>query len=119
MHFLADESCDFSVVRALRAAGYDVLAVSEITPSAEDAEVIRLAAAQGRIVLTEDRDFGRLVYAHGEKTLGVIYIRFPASARKQLPKIVVALVKRYAQRLTGEFVVVEPGRVRITHPPGD
>ena len=33
--FSADESCDFSVVRALRAAGYDVLAVSEITPSAE------------------------------------------------------------------------------------
>jgi hypothetical protein len=29
MRFLADESCDFAVVRALRAAGHDVLAVAE------------------------------------------------------------------------------------------
>jgi hypothetical protein len=25
LHFLADESCDFAVVRALRAVGYDCL----------------------------------------------------------------------------------------------
>jgi hypothetical protein len=30
MHFLADESCDFAVVRALRAAGHDVKAVAEV-----------------------------------------------------------------------------------------
>ncbi len=43
MRFPADESCDFITVRALREAGYDVLAVSEITPRAEDFEVIQLA----------------------------------------------------------------------------
>ena len=29
LRFLADESCDFAVVRALRAEGFDVLAVSK------------------------------------------------------------------------------------------
>ncbi len=29
LRFLADESCDFAVTRALRMAGYDVLAVAE------------------------------------------------------------------------------------------
>jgi len=42
--FLADESCDFAVVRTLRAAGYDVLAVSERAPGARDEDVIRLEA---------------------------------------------------------------------------
>jgi ribosomal protein S11 len=36
MRFLADGSCDFAVVRALRAAGFDVLCISESTPRAED-----------------------------------------------------------------------------------
>src|SRR3989304_5315936 len=36
MRFLADESCDFIVVKALRAAGHDVLIVSEIAPRAKD-----------------------------------------------------------------------------------
>ena len=40
MRFLADESCDFRVVRALRAAGRDVRAVIEGTRGAEDAAVI-------------------------------------------------------------------------------
>jgi uncharacterized protein (DUF433 family) len=32
MRFLADESCDFAVVRTLRRAGFDVLCISESTP---------------------------------------------------------------------------------------
>lgn len=32
MRFLADESCDFAVVRALRAAGHDVLTARDVKP---------------------------------------------------------------------------------------
>jgi len=46
MRFLADESCDFAVVLALRAAGHDVLAVAEVARGAKDPEVIRLAPAK-------------------------------------------------------------------------
>ena len=41
MRFLADESCDSIIIRTLREAGHDVLAVGEITPRAEDSEVSR------------------------------------------------------------------------------
>jgi len=84
MRFLADEICDFVVVRALRESGYDVLSVSEISPRAEDSTVVELAVKDKRILLTEDKDFGQLVYAHGQKTGGVIFLRFPASARKKI-----------------------------------
>jgi len=74
MRFLADESCDFVVVRALRESGYDVLSVSEISARAEDSSVVELAVKDKRILLTEDKDFGQLVYAHGQKTGGVIFL---------------------------------------------
>ena len=54
MRFLADESCDFSVVRALRAAGYEVSAVRDLTPGAPDETVIAMAAQENRVLLTED-----------------------------------------------------------------
>jgi predicted nuclease of predicted toxin-antitoxin system len=54
LRFLADESCDCSVVRALRQAGFDVAAVSEVAPAASDENVIQLASDDGRIVVTED-----------------------------------------------------------------
>ena len=62
LRFLADESCDFAVVRALRGAGYDVLAVSEVTHRSDDRELIDQAYREQRILLTEDKDFGWLVY---------------------------------------------------------
>ncbi len=43
MRFLADESCDFAVVRALRAAGHDVAVIAEISPRATDEFVMDLA----------------------------------------------------------------------------
>jgi len=117
MRFLADENCDFPVVRALRAAGHDVLCVSEITPRAEDSEVIKLAYDEKRILLTEDKDFGQLVYSHGQKTLGVIFLRFPTSARRQISRDVVNLVKQQGEKLAGCFITVQPGRIRISHAP--
>ena len=117
MRFLADESCDFAVVRALRRAGFDVLCISESTPRAEDSEVIRLALREERILLTEDKDFGRLVYSHGQETLGVIFLRFPTFARKQISRDVVNLVKQEGEKLAGSFATVQPGRIRISHAP--
>ena len=117
MHFLADESCDFAVVRALRAAGFDVLCISESSPRAEDSEVIRLAVREDRILLTEDKDFGRLVYSHGQETLGVIFLRFPTFARRQISRDVVNLVKQQGEKLVGCFITVQPGRIRVSHVP--
>ncbi len=44
MRFIADESCDFAVVRALREAGFDVTAVGDVSPGAMDNKVIELVS---------------------------------------------------------------------------
>jgi hypothetical protein len=41
------------------------------------------------------------------------------SVRKQIAKDVVKLVKRQGERLIGGFITVQPGRIRITHVPGE
>lgn len=115
MLFLADESCDFSVVRALRDAGHDVIAVCEVSPRLNDADVINTAVKEGRILLTEDKDFGWLVYVAGHEQSGVIFIRFPTAKRKSLPKIIQDLVEKKQDQLRGSFIVVQPGRIRISH----
>ena len=72
IRFLADESCDFCIVRELRSNGYDVLAVSEEFASASHLLVLRRAVDEKRILLTEDKDFGEWIFAHKEEMYGVI-----------------------------------------------
>ncbi|MFQ5891131.1 MAG: DUF5615 family PIN-like protein [Gemmatimonadota bacterium] len=117
MRFLADESCDFAVVRALRAVDHDVVAIAEISPRATDEVVMEPAIREGRILLTEDKDFGQLVQANQAAAGGVFLLRFPARVRADLPGAVVKLVERRGEGLLGRFVVLQPGRVRISRPP--
>lgn len=112
--FLADESCDFAVIRALRLSGFDVIAVVEYAPGARDEDVIKIARDDARVLLTEDRDFGRLVFAAAHATTGVIYIRFPAQRRIELPSHIVNFVQTHAARLSRTFAVVAPDRTRLT-----
>lgn len=117
MRFLADESCDFAVVRTLRAEGHDVLAVGEFQQRSVDQEVMELAVAEDRILLTEDKDFGRLAFAAHAESPAVILIRFPASARVTLAATILQLVNQQGSKLKGAFVVLRPGWTRISTKP--
>ena len=63
VRLLADENCDFAVVRALRKAGHDFVAISEVAPRVNDEVVITRCVCERRLLLTEDKDFGQLVFA--------------------------------------------------------
>lgn len=115
--FLADESCDFAVVRALRTAGYDVYAVSEVMQRSDDRQLIVQAYREQRILLTEDKDFGHLVFVGSARSAGVILIRFPGHARQTLAHTIVQLIQTHGERLRHAFVVVQPGYIRLQHTP--
>lgn len=117
MRFLADESCDFAVVRALRAEGYDVVAVSEFARRSVDDDVIAQAYREKRILLTEDKDFGWLVYVSQADSAGVILIRFPGNVRSTLTRAISRLAREMGSEIVNAFVVVQPGHIRISRRP--
>ena len=105
------------MVRALRADGHDVTAVSESIPGSDDRDVAFVAARQQRVLLTEDKDFGWLVFVSQAESSGVVLIRYPGNARGALAESVLRLVRTHGQELPGSFVVVQPGHVRISRKP--
>lgn len=81
---------------------------------ASDDAVLELAHEQQRIVLTEDRDFGQLVFAfESPNRSGVVYIRCPEWARSELPERIASLIRRYGSDLSRSFVVWTPRHVRV------
>jgi predicted nuclease of predicted toxin-antitoxin system len=115
--FLADESCAGPVILALRKVDHDVLAIAETAKGATDEQVMERALSEKRVLITEDRDFGELVYARGRRSAGVVFVKFHSRARRVKPAAVVEAIAKLGQRLEGGFTVVEPGRVRIARRP--
>lgn len=113
LKLLADESCDFSFVRALRQAGYDVKAIVEVMPGVPDSKVLESGFEEKRVLLTEDKDFGEWIFAQKSPTSGVILLRYPIETRIQMSLAIVELVSEHGSKLKNRYVVLEPGRARI------
>jgi predicted nuclease of predicted toxin-antitoxin system len=114
VRLLADESCDYRVVTALRAAGHDVPAILEIARGALDREVLARAQREGRVLLTEDKGFAlRLMTAESTSTCGLVLIRCPEAARPELPGAIVSLVARFGEALLGSITVWTPRGTRL------
>lgn len=65
MKFLVDVGVGKKVERWLKENGYDVMPARDINPKAADSELLHLAVAEKRMVITMDKDFGELVYNSG------------------------------------------------------
>ncbi|MBZ0207381.1 MAG: DUF5615 family PIN-like protein [Flavobacteriales bacterium] len=75
MDFIADESVDGHIIRALRSAGHTVQDIHESDLGAHDERVLEIANAGKSVLITEDKDFGDLVFANGSPHSGVLLIR--------------------------------------------
>ena len=75
--------------------------------------MIGQAVLEARILITEDTDFGELVYAHAQASGGVVLLRFPAGVRSRIASQLLHLIEDQGDRLVGAFVVLQPGRARI------
>jgi len=111
--FLADECCDASLVEHLREDGHDVLYAVESMRGATDPELLHRSFAEERILLTEDKDFGELVYRLRKPAHGVLLLRFSTTARALKMRRLRSLLANQGARLAGSFVTLEPGMTRI------
>jgi predicted nuclease of predicted toxin-antitoxin system len=61
MKFLADAHISVEMIAMLCDLGHDCLDSAAIPHRMPDVDVLRMAAADGRVLLTADKDFGELV----------------------------------------------------------
>lgn len=112
MRFLADECCDGGLVTALRDEGHDVFYVPELIAGATDEVVLGCAFDEERILLTEDKGFGELVYRMRLPAHGIVLMRFDVADRERKIPRIQELLAYYGERLRGLFITLEADKIR-------
>ena len=113
MRFLIDESSDGRVAAYLRGLGHDATAVAgDHQPGLPDPEVLALAWRERRILITDDSDFGELVFRHNRPHSGVIYFRLDTTTLAVRHDRLTYVLEHYAHRLD-QFIVVTRERMRL------
>ncbi len=107
------DACVWGGARAdLEAAGHDVVWAGGWAEDPGDEEILARAHADGRVVVTLDKDFGLLAVLRSLPHAGIVRL-VDLAAREQGPAAVATIARHAAELAGGAIVTVEPGRVRV------
>jgi predicted nuclease of predicted toxin-antitoxin system len=112
MQFVDDESVDHQIVEALKVE-YEVYDIREQNRGVSDDVVLEIALKQKAILITADKDFGELVFRQRKVTGGVILTRLASAEFDRKSAIVLEVIQKYKDRISGNFVVISKNAVRI------
>jgi predicted nuclease of predicted toxin-antitoxin system len=110
------DSCVWGKARhELEAAGHDVVWSGDWKTDPGDEEILALAHAQNRTLVTLDKDFGELAILHGRPHCGILRL-VGFSAHQQAAACLHVLLGHETELASGAIITAEPGRVRIRLP---
>jgi len=113
MRFLIDESVEYRIVAFLRNLGYNTLSVAESFPSLDDKTILSIAYKENRIVITNDKDFGELIYKLQLPHKGIILFRlFEENYQSKEDKLQLIL-KKFKSKLQNTFTTISKNKIRF------
>jgi predicted nuclease of predicted toxin-antitoxin system len=116
MKFLVDRCAGQRLAAWLRAQGHDVLASWDAGLDPGDQALLERAAAEGRILVTIDTDFGELVYVQAVPHAGIV--RLPDVPAEERIALMTQVLERHHDALEAQAIItVRGGRIRVSRPP--
>lgn len=110
---IADENLEQYWIELLRRKHFEVLSIAETYPQISDQEVANLAQQHKGILITEDKDFGELVFAYGISNLSIVLLRYDQPEYSQIENGLLEVIEKYQHEMTPHFITVSKNKIRI------
>jgi len=109
--FLADENIHADMVES--STGYDVSYAAETMSGDPDEILLATACREKRILVTDDKDFGELVFHRRLASQGIILIRLSSPRIEYRLRRLAEVWSAIESQLEGRFIVIGDKKVRI------
>ncbi|TVR36123.1 MAG: hypothetical protein EA390_00970 [Balneolaceae bacterium] len=110
---VTDENIDQFLINHLDTMAYEVFSIRKHCPGISDREVIKLVKTKKALLITEDKDFGELVFAHNIKDCSVILLRYEKSDFEQIKKNLVKALQIYYKDPHHYFITITKDKTRV------
>ena len=113
MRIIVDESVDFHFVKLLRSLLFSVVSIAEDFSSMADENIISMSLSPPSLIITEDKDFGDLVFYKQFKVHAVILLRYDKAEKLFIEEKLTHLLINHPNHLDNSFIVITFNKIRI------
>ena len=113
MRFIVDACTGPRVAKWLREQRHEVYSVHDESPQMEDSQIIQKAISEQWIIITNDKDFGEMIYREKYEHRGVILLRLDDERTGNKMRVIGQLLESYAKQIEGRYIVVTETRIRV------
>ncbi|MVM37790.1 hypothetical protein GO730_09650 [Spirosoma sp. HMF3257] len=115
MKWLVDECTGPSVGRWLRERGFDVYSVGEQSPGWPDWQVLAHAVSENRVVISNHKDFGELVFKSRIAHCGIVLMRLDDERIDNKITVLNRFFASFLEPITPQhFIVLTEKAMRVT-----
>jgi predicted nuclease of predicted toxin-antitoxin system len=111
LRFLVDESTGKRLNDLLIEQGFDSLFVGDVSAGLSDELVLQKADEEERILVTDDKDFGELIFRIRKPSGGVVLFRTETTDPNLRMKILLSTIKSHS--LQRNFLILTEDKIRI------
>lgn len=111
--FVADEHIPLLSIRLLRESGYRVISIRDEYPSIDDELILRLAQDENLIIITNDTDFGDLIFRDRVPfSAGLIYLRLNRFQPGEIAELILHHMNEFGVEFAGKVTVISRIKLR-------
>ena len=113
LKFLVDESSGKKLCNFLCQNKLDALFVGDLFPESLDSNILEFAEKEKRILITNDKDFGELIFRLGKPSIGVIFLRLKKDTPENKQNYTLKIITNFFDELENCFFIVTEDKVRV------
>ncbi len=110
---LFDENIEEYWIQLSKKSLIEYISIRETSFGIPDEEVILVAFKNKALLVTEDKDFGNLVFSHGYNNVSVLLIRYDKPFYQQIENVFMDIITNYNPLDNPKFMVLSSKKLRI------
>lgn len=111
--FLADVNVEKKVIEFLVNRGFDVKWLPDFDAALSDEALLGIGRNEKRILITNDKDFGELVFLQKKLTTGIVLIRVKGHIVDRKVALLETLLENHGDKLLNHFIILTNEKIRI------
>ncbi|MBI3353478.1 MAG: DUF5615 family PIN-like protein [Nitrospirae bacterium] len=113
VRFIADVNVEKVIIDYLLENGHDVKWIPDYDCEISDEELLKLANAEKRILITNDKDFGELIFLQKRVAAGIILLRVKGQKAQDKVILIKKLLQNYSDKLLNHYIVITKKKIRF------